>query len=96
MRHLPCVPGRSGNEVARLLAMAMVGLFVVSGFSHVAEAVPRKVKRECGSDYKRLCPNYIFGTSRMRSCMRANGNQLSWGCYEALRDHGYVRGARRR
>lgn len=60
-----------------------------------AEAVPRRVRRECRGDYKRLCPRYRAGTSRMRNCMRANGSQLSWGCYEALRDYGYVsRGGR--
>ena len=96
MRQLQCVLGRSSNSIARLMAMAMAGLLVVSGFSQSAEAVPRMVKRECRSDYKRLCPRYKVGTSRMRSCMRANGNQLSWGCYEALRDHGYVNRGRRR
>ena len=59
-----------------------------------ALAVPTKVKRECRSDYKSFCPAYKIGTAKMRSCMRANGRQLSWGCYEALRDAGYVKDRR--
>ncbi|MFY0610118.1 MAG: hypothetical protein JXQ99_01230 [Hyphomicrobiaceae bacterium] len=59
-----------------------------------ANAVPRKVKRECRGDYKSLCPRYKAGTSRMRSCMRSKGRQLSWGCYQALKDYGYVKSRR--
>ena len=59
-----------------------------------ALAVPSKVKRECRDDYRSFCPAYKIGTAKMRSCMRANGRQLSWGCYEALRDAGYVKGRR--
>ena len=55
-------------------------------------AVPAKLKRECRSDYKTFCPAYQVGTSQMRSCMRSNGRQLSWGCYQALKDYGYVNG----
>lgn len=83
-------------------AIALPGAAVVTavGLSAItaapAHAVPRKVRRACRSDYKSLCPRYKVGTSRMRSCMRANGSSLSWRCYEALRDHGYVDGRRRR
>ena len=59
-----------------------------------ALAVPNKVKRECRDDYRTFCPGYKIGTAKMRSCMRANGRQLSWGCYESLRDAGYVKGRR--
>ena len=87
--------GCSGTSGAgRLLGFAVglvVALFGVGIVSDTAGAVPRKVKRECKRDYKTLCPRYKVGTSRMRSCMRSKGRQLSWGCYEALRDHGYVR-----
>ena len=54
-------------------------------------AVTNKLKRECRTDYKSFCPAYKVGTSKMRSCMRSNGRQLSWGCYRALKDHGYVK-----
>ncbi|MCB1510572.1 MAG: hypothetical protein KDJ36_06680 [Hyphomicrobiaceae bacterium] len=71
---------------------ASLGLAIVT--AEPAHAVPRRVRRACRNDYKSLCPRYKIGTSRMRSCMRANGNSLSWRCYEALRDHGYVDGRR--
>jgi hypothetical protein len=75
------------------LAALLIG---VAGIVETANAVPRKVKRECRGDYKTFCPKYRIGTSRMRSCMRSNGRQLSWGCYQALKDYGYVRRGRRR
>lgn len=55
-------------------------------------AVPGKLKRECRADYKSLCPRYKVGTPSMRSCMRSKGRELSWGCYQSLKDHGYVKG----
>lgn len=81
------------NKAILGAAVAIIGL---GGVSSSADAVPRKVKRECRGDYKSLCPRYRIGTSRMRACMRSNGSQLSWGCYQALKDAGYVRGRRRR
>ena len=99
MEHMVVLRRKGSNW--RVLARNLVIAICLAGFGlvvHVpeSEAVPRKVKRACRGDYKSLCPRYRPGTSRMRSCMRAKGSQLSWSCYEALRDHGYVkRGARR-
>lgn len=73
------------------LSGLIVGAIVVAAPLE-AFAVPSKVKRECRADYKSFCPSYKVGTSTMRSCMRSNGRQLSWGCYQALKDHGYVKG----
>jgi hypothetical protein len=73
-----------------LSAWTMIGCIAATP----ALAVPQKVKRECRDDYKTFCPSYKIGTAKMRSCMRANGRQLSWGCYESLRDAGYVKGRR--
>lgn len=75
----------------RVAVAVLAGLFGAMTLAPDAGAVPAKVKRECRDDYKRFCPRYKVGTSRMQSCMRSSGSQLSWGCYEALRDHGYVR-----
>ena len=84
--------------MSSFLARAVLGLgiaIMAFGFAvESANAVPRKVKRECRGDYKSLCPRYKAGTSRMRSCMRAKGRQLSWGCYQALKDYGYVKSRR--
>ncbi len=77
----------------------MIGLIAATAtmvtFVEIANAVPRKVRRECKSDYKSLCPHYRVGTSRMRACMRSKGRQLSWGCYKALKDYGYVSSRKR-
>lgn len=72
------------------VASLLIGGLVASP----ALAVPKTVKRECRNNYRSFCPAYKVGTAKMRSCMRANGRQLSWGCYEALRDAGYVKGRR--
>jgi len=79
------------SRAVLVIAASLIGLVAML---ETADAVPRRVKRECRGDYKSLCPHYKAGTSRMRSCMRSNGSQLSWGCYEALRDHGYIRKGR--
>ena len=89
------MPGYTGflSRLVLGVAVAMVG---VSATADTAGAVPRKVKKMCRSDYKSLCPRYKVGTSKMRSCMRSKGGQLSWNCYQALKDAGYVRGSRKR
>lgn len=87
--------GRFGPLTKSLMVFAAMVITAI-GIAETANAVPRRVKRECRGDYKSLCPHYKAGTSRMRSCMRAKGSQLSWGCYQALKDHGYVRSGRRR
>jgi hypothetical protein len=79
------------SRAGRVTVALMAGLIATAVLAPAASAVPSQVKRECRDDYKRFCPRYKVGTSRMRSCMRSNGSQLSWGCYQALKDHGYVR-----
>ena len=74
-----------GSRAVLAVAAAMIAM---GGIAGSADAVPRKVKRECRDDYKQFCPSYKVGTSRMRSCMRSNGRQLSWSCYQALKDAG--------
>lgn len=74
-------------------AIGLIFSFVAIGTpTDAIAAVSGKLKRECRADYKTFCPAYKVGTSSMRSCMRSNGRQLSWGCYQALKDHGYVKG----
>ena len=88
-----------GSFLARVVFGLGIAIMAFGFAVESANAVPRKVKRECRGDYKSLCPRYKAGTSRMRSCMRAKGRQLSWGCYQALKDYGYVKsrgGAKRR
>lgn len=82
--------------LSKAVLVAAVAIVTVGTTVETAGAVPRKVKKMCRGDYKSLCPRYKVGTSRMRSCMRSKGRQLSWRCYQALKDAGYVRGKRRR
>lgn len=90
--------------VTRLIvcALAFTGTVTAASFTiglttaHKAEAVPRRVRRACRRDYKRLCPRYRAGTARMRNCMYAHGSEISYRCYEALSDYGYVDGRKRR
>ena len=82
---------KSGARFAlRILGGALAATLIVASTS-TAQAVPARVKRECKSDYKSFCPSYAVGTAKMRACMRANGRQLAWGCYQALKDAGYVK-----
>ncbi|MEL6872294.1 MAG: hypothetical protein AAFO62_05780 [Pseudomonadota bacterium] len=86
------------HTTARIVAIAiMAGAIGTTGAvtSQVvtatkAEAVPKRVRRWCKRDYKRLCPRYRAGTSRMRACMRAKRNYLSAICKKALIDAGYA------
>lgn len=96
MRHAARKMSGSRSIWARGSLGLAVAIMAVGFIAPSADAVPRKVKRACKGDYKSLCPRYRVGTSRMRSCMRSKGRQLSWDCYQALKDAGYVRRGRRR
>jgi hypothetical protein len=74
-------------------AILGTGFFAVSAVvsPEPAAAVPRLVKIWCKRDYRRLCPRYKVGTSRMRACMRSKRNYLSPVCKKALIDTGYAR-----
>ena len=88
-------PFRSAKQMLQLMCSqvacsALTALLFVA-MTGAAHAVPAKVKRECRADYKTFCPGYEIGTPKMRACMRSNGRQLSWGCFQALKDAGYVK-----
>lgn len=72
--------------------------FAVDAYWSSAEAYPRKVRRACKNDYKRLCPRYGVGSAKMRSCMRSKVGQIAPRCYDTLVRYGYGRrgGGRRR
>jgi hypothetical protein len=72
-----------------LTAIFAVGAFAVVTTSP-ASAVSSKVKRACKFDYKRLCPRYRVGSSRMRACMEAKAGDISYRCRQALIDSGEV------
>lgn len=58
---------------------------------HTAPAYPRLVRIWCKKDYKRFCPRYKMGSSRLHQCMQANARYLSPVCKKALIDSGYAR-----
>lgn len=75
---------------AAMLTLATGGaVMTTSGLTATpAEAWPRKVRIYCKRDYKRFCPRYKVGSSRMRSCMRSYARNLSPICKKALIDSG--------
>ncbi|MGE0630536.1 MAG: hypothetical protein AB7O43_22310 [Hyphomicrobiaceae bacterium] len=76
---------------------ALAAVFAIAAIAPPAAAVNRSVAKACKSDYKRLCPRYRVGTSKLRRCMEAKQAEISWRCIEALIDSGEVdRGSRRR
>ncbi len=81
--------------VGTTATIATTALVVDARFSP-AEAYPRKVRRACRTDYRRLCPRYKVGSSKMRSCMRSKVGQISPRCYDTLVRHGYGKRGRRR
>ncbi|MEM7778142.1 MAG: hypothetical protein AAF732_21370 [Pseudomonadota bacterium] len=71
-----------------LSSVVLTQLFIVS---RTADAYPRIVRIYCKRDYKRLCPRYRVGSSRMRQCMRAKARYLSPVCQKAMIDSGLAR-----
>ncbi len=65
------------------------GLTVSAGDAH-ARKVTDRLKVACSGDYDRFCKGYKVESSKLRSCMRANGKRLSRVCVEALVDAGWV------
>lgn len=80
---------RAGLAVATIFgAVAFSGLSATD--SVAKRSVPDDVKVACSGDYKRHCNGYKIGSSKLNSCMRAKGKQLSSVCVRALVDHGMV------
>lgn len=55
-----------------------------------AKKITDRLKVACSGDYDRFCKGYKVESSKLRSCMRANGKRLSTVCVEALVDAGWV------
>lgn len=83
------------GEPERTHPTSTVGLCAVLCFAvcvapYAAYAYPTAVRKACKQDYRRLCPHYKPGTSKMTSCMRASVSGIAPRCYETLVDHGYA------
>ncbi len=55
-----------------------------------ANAYSRRVKSACKGDFYRFCPSYKIGSSKLRSCMRSAGGNISRRCVDALANAGEV------
>lgn len=73
----------------RLLLIIAPLVVSVFAMSEVAGAsYPRIVQTYCKSDYKRFCPKYKVGSSRLHRCMQANAKYLSPVCKKVLIETG--------
>lgn len=55
-----------------------------------ANAYSGRVKRACKTDFYRFCPSYKIGSSKLRTCMRAAGGNISRRCIDALANAGEI------
>lgn len=85
----------SNGSIQAVLGTAFVATVVLVNWMSATEAaakraVPDSVKVACSGDYKRFCPGYEIGTSKLDRCMRSNGKRLSNVCVRELVDNGMV------
>lgn len=70
-----------------------LAIFVIAALGAAAtgaSAYSDRVKNACTDDYLRFCPQYEVGSTKLKSCMRAQGRGLSPRCQRALVDAGLV------
>ena len=65
-------------------AFAVAAAFAAVLAPQQASAVSLSVKLACASDYYAYCSQHAVGSPGVRSCMRANGRNLSNRCINAL------------
>jgi hypothetical protein len=53
-----------------------------------AQPITERERRDCPSDYHRLCGDYGLGTEALRACMSRNIKKVSHMCVAALVDAG--------
>lgn len=71
-------------------ALAAAAAFAAVLAPQQASAVSLGVKMACASDYYAYCSQHAVGSPGVRSCMRANGHNLSNRCVNALVKAGEV------
>ncbi|KUO58183.1 MAG: hypothetical protein APF80_12045 [Alphaproteobacteria bacterium BRH_c36] len=79
----------AGLSVAFVVTLALVN-WISASEATAKRAVPDSVKVACSGDYKRFCPGYEIGSSKLDRCMRSNGKRLSNVCVRELVDNGMV------
>ena len=55
-----------------------------------ADAYSKRVKSACKRDFYRFCPSYKVGSSKLRTCMRSAGGNISRRCVDALANAGEI------
>jgi hypothetical protein len=83
------------------IAFALIGAALLActgmGASNSASAqqtYPPEVESQCTNDYFTHCSSYALGSTALRRCMEAKGQDLSSNCKQALVDAGYVKASR--
>ncbi len=71
------------------LTVVLVSLAALVGADH-ANAYSRRVKTACKTDFYRFCPSYKIGSSKLRTCMRSAGGNISRRCIDALANAGEI------
>jgi hypothetical protein len=69
------------KSVAAMLAVFAVTLALAPD---PASAVTERMKRDCRSDYNRLCKKYELGSEGLRACMSRSIRRVSNRCISAL------------
>lgn len=82
--------GTSKTACHAALALALCAGQLAAAQHAIAGRIDDRLKVACSGDYDRFCKGYKLESSKLRSCMRAKGKQLSTVCVEALVDAGWV------
>ncbi|MBO0733077.1 MAG: cysteine rich repeat-containing protein [Methylocapsa sp.] len=67
---------------ARFLSAAVIASFILAG--PVKSRELEDLRTYCMSDIKRLCPGIEPGGGRIIKCLKANKNEMTVGCAQAL------------
>ena len=73
-----------------LLSVAMAALALGAFAGTASAANERRIRKDCGEDFHRLCPREKKDSPALRYCVEAKGNYLSKRCIRALEDEGEV------
>lgn len=75
---------------ARVILKSAIAIGAMGVGGHQASALDLGVKLACASDYYAYCSQHSPSSPGVRSCMRANGANLSKRCVSALISAGEV------
>ena len=70
------------------VAAAAVTLGLCVGTAHAGNE--RRIRKDCGEDFHRLCPREKRDSPALRYCVEAKGNYLTKRCIRTLEDEGEI------